>query len=202
MDFAITNSGGLRANLTCPTTDIPTDFCPPFTPPPYPITRGQVGRCFLRQHGRQGADQRGGVKDDVGERRLQDAVRRWAVPASRRPIFTYDIGPRPEPGHSAVRQAADGGCTGTPVDLTAASYWIAENDFMATGGDGNPNFYTAGPPRTSWTRCWPATSPANSAGQPGHRRAGSPCTTSGATHVPDVPALRARPAMACLSMSG
>ena len=41
-DFAITNAGGLRADLTCPTTDIPTDFCPPFTPPPYPITRGQV----------------------------------------------------------------------------------------------------------------------------------------------------------------
>ena len=23
-------------------------------------------------------------------------------------------------------------------------YWIAENDFMATGGDGYPNFYSAG----------------------------------------------------------
>jgi hypothetical protein len=28
-DFAITNSGGLRADLTCPTVDDPTDFCPP-----------------------------------------------------------------------------------------------------------------------------------------------------------------------------
>ncbi|MDH5254351.1 MAG: 5'-nucleotidase C-terminal domain-containing protein, partial [Gammaproteobacteria bacterium] len=42
VDFAITNSGGIRAELTCPTTDRPTDYCPPYTPPPYPITRGQV----------------------------------------------------------------------------------------------------------------------------------------------------------------
>ena len=41
-DFAITNSGGLRADLTCPTTDNPNDFCPAYTPPPFPITRGQV----------------------------------------------------------------------------------------------------------------------------------------------------------------
>ena len=41
-DFAITNSGGLRADLTCPSPDIAGDFCPSFTPPPYPITRGQV----------------------------------------------------------------------------------------------------------------------------------------------------------------
>ncbi len=41
-DFAITNSGGLRADLTCPTTDSPSDFCPAFTPPPFQITRGQV----------------------------------------------------------------------------------------------------------------------------------------------------------------
>jgi 2',3'-cyclic-nucleotide 2'-phosphodiesterase (5'-nucleotidase family) len=42
---------------------------------------------------------------------------------------------------SAVRQAANGTCTGAPVDLTAAStYKIAENDFMMTGGDGYPVF--------------------------------------------------------------
>jgi len=36
---------------------------------------------------------------------------------------------------------ADGSCTATPVDLTAGTtYKIAENDFMATGGDGYPNF--------------------------------------------------------------
>ena len=41
-DFAITNSGGLLANLTSPLVDSPSDFCPPDTPPPFPITAGQV----------------------------------------------------------------------------------------------------------------------------------------------------------------
>src|SRR4026207_66469 len=41
VDFAITNSGGLRADLTCPSPDITGDFCPSFTPPPWVITRGQ-----------------------------------------------------------------------------------------------------------------------------------------------------------------
>ncbi len=41
-DFAITNSGGLRANLTCPFPDVAGDTCPAFTPPPYLITRGSV----------------------------------------------------------------------------------------------------------------------------------------------------------------
>jgi len=41
----------------------------------------------------------------------------------------------------AVRQAADGSCTGAPIDLTVGStYKIAENDFMASGGDGYPFF--------------------------------------------------------------
>jgi 2',3'-cyclic-nucleotide 2'-phosphodiesterase (5'-nucleotidase family) len=60
--------------------------------------------------------------------------------------FTYDIsaaaGSRVT---GAVEQAADGSCTGLAVDLTAAAtYTIAENDFMATGGDGYPNFYFQG----------------------------------------------------------
>ena len=42
---------------------------------------------------------------------------------------------------SAVVADAAANCTATPVDLTAASsYEIAENDFMASGGDGYPNF--------------------------------------------------------------
>ena len=39
--FAITNSGGLRADLTCPATDLSGDFCPAYVPPPHKITRGQ-----------------------------------------------------------------------------------------------------------------------------------------------------------------
>ena len=42
---------------------------------------------------------------------------------------------------SAVLANPDGTCSANPVDLTAAStYKIAENDFMASGGDGYPNF--------------------------------------------------------------
>ena len=60
--------------------------------------------------------------------------------------FTYDVAaPVGSRVTSAVRQAADGSCTGAAVDLTAAStYKIAENDFMATGGDGYPNVYARG----------------------------------------------------------
>jgi 2',3'-cyclic-nucleotide 2'-phosphodiesterase (5'-nucleotidase family) len=40
-----------------------------------------------------------------------------------------------------VRADAAGNCTATPVDLTSSSsYKIAENDFMAGGGDGYPVF--------------------------------------------------------------
>jgi len=42
---------------------------------------------------------------------------------------------------AAVRQAADGSCTGASLDLSVSSnYTIAENDFMAGGGDEYPNF--------------------------------------------------------------
>jgi 5'-nucleotidase-like protein len=54
--------------------------------------------------------------------------------------FTYDISaPVGSRVHSAVRQAAGGTCTA--VDLTAAAtYSLAENDFMASGGGGYPVF--------------------------------------------------------------
>src|SRR6266542_4987804 len=57
--------------------------------------------------------------------------------------FTYDIAlPALSRVTSAVLADASGNCTVTPVDLTAAStYKIAENDFMANGGDGYPNFF-------------------------------------------------------------
>jgi 2',3'-cyclic-nucleotide 2'-phosphodiesterase (5'-nucleotidase family) len=55
--------------------------------------------------------------------------------------FTYDIA---APAGSRVTGAvlADnaGNCTATPVSLTSGTYKIAENDFMAAGGDGYPNF--------------------------------------------------------------
>ncbi len=146
-DFAITNSGGLRADLTCPYPDLAGDFCPSFTPPPYPITRGQVlavlpfGNLVFTVSV-NGAELKTYLENGVS-----------AMPAANGKFpqvsglcFTYDIAaPAGSRVLSAVRQAADGSCTGTPIDLTAAStYTIAQNDFMATGGDGYPNVYARG----------------------------------------------------------
>ena len=146
-DFAISNSGGLRADLTCPTTDVAGDFCSAFTPPPYPITRGQS--LAVLPFGNlaftvtiNGAELKTFLENGVS-----------AMPAAngRFPqvsglCFTYDISlPAGSRVTSAVRQAADGSCTGAAIDLTSAStYTIAENDFMATGGDGYPVVYSRG----------------------------------------------------------
>jgi len=138
-DFAITNSGGLRADLTCPTTDLADDFCPAYTPPPFPITRGQVlavlpfGNIAVTLS-LNGAELKGMLENGVSQ--MPGANGRFAQVSGL--CFTYDIqraaGDRVT---GAVRQSADGSCTGPPVDLTAAStYSIAENDFMADGGDG------------------------------------------------------------------
>jgi len=44
---------------------------------------------------------------------------------------------------SNVRYAnPDGTCSATPVDLGADPYLIAENDFMASGSDGYPKFFS------------------------------------------------------------
>jgi 2',3'-cyclic-nucleotide 2'-phosphodiesterase (5'-nucleotidase family) len=146
-DFAITNSGGLRADLTCPTTDISGDFCPAYTPPPYPISRGQV--LAVLPFGNvvftvtiNGAELKTFLENGVSL--MPSAQGRF--PQVSGLCFTYDISaPAGSRVLSAVRQAADGSCTGAAVDLTAAStYTIAENDFMASGGDGYPNVYSRG----------------------------------------------------------
>jgi 2',3'-cyclic-nucleotide 2'-phosphodiesterase (5'-nucleotidase family) len=144
-DFAITNSGGLRADLTCPTTDNTSDFCPAYTPPPYAITRGQnlavlpFGNVVVT------------LTIDGSELKtmLENGVSTMPSVSGRFPqvsglCFTYDIsavaGSRVT---GAVRQASDGSCTGAAIDLTAASsYTIAMNDFMALGGDGYPVVYS------------------------------------------------------------
>jgi len=143
VDFAITNSGGLRADLTCPTTDNPSDFCPAYTPPPYPITRGQV--LTVLPFGNvvttltiNGAELKAMLENGVS---AMPAVN-GRFPQVSGLCFSYDIAaPAGSRVLSAVRQAADGSCTGAAVDLTAtASYIIAENDFMSAGGDGYPVF--------------------------------------------------------------
>ena len=147
VDFALENAGGLRADLTCPTTDVPGDFCSAYTPPPYPISRGQV--LAVLPFGNvaftvsiTGAELKTSLENGVSQ--VEAAAGRF--PQVSGLCFTYDIAKAPMSRViSAVRQAADGSCTGAPIDLTAAStYTIAENDFMASGGDGYPNVYARG----------------------------------------------------------
>ncbi len=150
-DFAITNSGGLRADLTCPTPDNAGDFCPaalyPFPDGTFPITRGQV--LAVLPFGNvvftvsiNGAELKTFLENGVSS--MPTANGRFPQVAGI--CFTYEItaavGSRVT---GAVRQAADGSCTGASVDLNEAStYTIAENDFMASGGDGYPNVHARG----------------------------------------------------------
>jgi hypothetical protein len=141
-DFAITNSGGLRASLTCPTLDIIDDFCPAYTPPPFLITRGQVlavlpfGNRVVTLHVR-GDELKAMLENSVSS--MPAANGRFAQVAGL--CFTYDIDAAPGSRVTgAVRQASGGACTGPAVDLTAsATFTLAQNDFMAGGGDGYPD---------------------------------------------------------------
>jgi 2',3'-cyclic-nucleotide 2'-phosphodiesterase (5'-nucleotidase family) len=143
VEFAITNSGGLRDRLTCPPAGGGTGFCPAFTPPPYLITRGQVlavlpfGNVVVTLQV-NGAELKTMLENGVSL--MPSANGRF--PQVSGLCFNYNIeAPVGSRVISAVRQAPDGSCTGAAVDLTAAStYKIAENDFMATGGDGYPVF--------------------------------------------------------------
>jgi 2',3'-cyclic-nucleotide 2'-phosphodiesterase (5'-nucleotidase family) len=142
-DFALTNSGGLRESLTCPTTDSPDDFCPAFTPPPFPITRGQV--FSVLPFGNVAATLT--INGAELKAMLENGVSRMPAADGRFPqvsglCFTYNINaPAGSRVISVVRQNADGTCSTTPVDLSAASsYTLATNDFTATGGDFYPNF--------------------------------------------------------------
>jgi 2',3'-cyclic-nucleotide 2'-phosphodiesterase (5'-nucleotidase family)/predicted AlkP superfamily phosphohydrolase/phosphomutase len=143
-DFAITNSGGLRDRLTCPAAGGGTGFCPPSSPPPYPITRGQV--LAVLPFGNvvvtllvNGAELKAMLENGVSL--MPSAQGRF--PQVSGLCFTYNI--EAAAGNrvtGAVRQAADGSCSGAPVDLTSGTaYSIAENDFMVSGGDGYPNFF-------------------------------------------------------------
>ena len=140
-DFAITNAGGLRADLTCPTVDSATDFCPPFSGPNFDITRGQVltvlpfGNVVVTVD-IDGSELKAMLENGISA--MPGVSGRFAQVSGL--CFTYDI--EAAAGSrilSAVRQAVDGTCTGDPVDLTAGStYSLATNDFMASGGDSYP----------------------------------------------------------------
>jgi 2',3'-cyclic-nucleotide 2'-phosphodiesterase (5'-nucleotidase family) len=141
-DFAITNSGGLRADLTCPIVDIDTDLCPPKTGSNFQITDGQVLTVLPFGNNSATLTVDGALLKtylENGVSAMPGASGRFAQVSGL--CFTYDIdaaaGSRVT---GAVRQAIDGTCTGAVVDLTAASsYTLAINDFMAAGGDGYPD---------------------------------------------------------------
>jgi len=189
-DFAITNSGGLRADLTCPTVDVSGDFCGSFTPPPYPISRGQVlavlpfGNLAFTVN-ITGAELKTFLENGVSL--MPSAQGRF--PQVSGLCFRYDIsaaaGSRVL---SAVRQAANGACTGPAVDLTSAStYKIVENDFMATGGDGYPVVFSRGTTQdlmdqvlADYLAAQPGTPPSIAPALQGR----VVCTTSGATACP------------------
>jgi 2',3'-cyclic-nucleotide 2'-phosphodiesterase (5'-nucleotidase family) len=166
-DFAITNSGGLRDNMTCPTTDSSTDFCPaslyPFAAGHFPITRGQV--LAVLPFGNQSAT--ANVDGVLLKEFLETAVAPPPTTGTGRfgqfsglcvryniyaPAKQFDAAGNGIVGTgnrvmNVVRQAADGTCdfaAGTPVGLTAAdNYTLTINDFMMTGGDGYPNVRTS-----------------------------------------------------------
>ncbi|MGH3018207.1 MAG: alkaline phosphatase family protein [Gaiellaceae bacterium] len=143
-EFAITNSGGLRDALTCPPAGGGSGLCPAYTPPPYLITRGQVLAVLPFGNVVVTLDVNGAELKTM----LENGVSSMPGANGRFPqisglCFTYNIeAPVGSRVTGAVRQAPDGTCTGAPIDLTAGGgpYKIAENDFMASGGDGYPNF--------------------------------------------------------------
>lgn len=141
-DFAITNSGGIRADLTCPAIDSATDFCPPYgtPPPPFTITKGQTFTVlpfgnFSVEVVMTGAEFKTMLENGVSQ--MPTAQGRF--PQVSGLCFTYDIaaaaGSRVT---GAVRQdPVDGSCDGAAVNLTAGTtYSVAINDFMSIGGDG------------------------------------------------------------------
>ncbi len=138
-DFAITNSGGLRADLTCPTVDNPTDFCPAPDGGNHDITDGTVLTVLPFGNNAVTLTVTGAELKDHLERGVSAAGSgsgRFAQVSGL--CFTYDI-----EGAVGSRVTSvvfdDGTCTGGPVDLTAgSSYTLAENDFMSSGGDGYP----------------------------------------------------------------
>ncbi len=140
-EIALTNSGGLRADLTCPPEDNPDDYCAPDVAP-NTITRGQVLTVLPFGNVVSTAEINGAELKEI----LEAGVSAMPEPDGGFPqvsglCFTYDIAA--EPGNrvtGAVRAAPDGSCTGEALDLTeATTYTYATNDFTAAGGDDYPD---------------------------------------------------------------
>jgi 2',3'-cyclic-nucleotide 2'-phosphodiesterase (5'-nucleotidase family) len=144
VDFAVTNSGGIRADLTCPTTDNPADYCPAFVPPPFPITRGKAQEVlpfgnYVVTLQVNGAELKSMLENGVSS--MPGVQGRY--PQVSGLCFTYNISNAAGSRVTGAVYADESGCTANPVDLTSATmYDIAENDFMVNGGDTYPNFFS------------------------------------------------------------
>ena len=150
--FALSNSGSLRADLTCPTTDIATDFCPAFAPGLFPITRGQVLTVLPFGNAVTTVTVTGPELKDIlenGVASMPGVNGRFAQVSGL--CFTYDISrtartvfPTPIPGSGsrvtgAVFASPDGSCSLDPVTfLSTDTYTMAMNDFISPGGDAYP----------------------------------------------------------------
>lgn len=184
-DFAITNSGGIRANLTCPAVDIALDYCGPFTPPPFPITRGQAQAVLpfgnvvvtLQVNGAELKSMlEAGLSGMPGVQGRYPQVSGMCV--------TYDIQQPIGSRVTSVVRADSTGCLATPVDLTAGStYEIAENDFMVSGGDTYPNYFDRSVSRDVMVNVVADYITANSPFNPA-LQGRIVCTTTGATPCP------------------
>lgn len=139
VDFAITNSGGIRAALTCPPEG--GDFCPT-DDSQIQISEGQVLTVLPFGNVAVTLEVTGAELKAMIEAGLSSMPEpSGAFPQVSGFCFTYDLGA--EPGSrvtGAVRQAADGSCTGEVIDFSDTStYTLATNDFTASGGDGYPD---------------------------------------------------------------
>jgi 2',3'-cyclic-nucleotide 2'-phosphodiesterase (5'-nucleotidase family) len=141
-DFAITNSGGIRADLTCPIVNNPSDFCNAYTPPPFDISRGQVNTVLPFGNFAVTVD----ISGLELKAMLENGVSLMPSAQGRFPqvsglCFTYNISATVNNRvTSVVYQNPDGTCSANPVGLTGGdTYTIIENDFTAAGGDGYPN---------------------------------------------------------------
>ncbi len=142
-DLALTNSGGIRADLTCPPGG--GEFCPAGAEP-NAISRGQVLTVLPFGNVVATLEVTGALLKEM----LEVGVGSMPEPDGGFPqisgfCFTYDI--TAEPGNrvtGAVRQAEDGSCTGDPLDFSeGTTYTLATNDFTAAGGDGYPDVSAA-----------------------------------------------------------
>ncbi len=146
-DFALTNAGGLRADLTCPKTDNTSDFCPSntaVTTQPYTITRGQVFTVlpfgnFGATVSVNGAELKTMLENGVSQ--MPNADGRFPQIAGL--CFSYNISAAANSRVLSAVRATSSGCGTTPITLTAAyTYTLATNDFTASGGDSYPNYRT------------------------------------------------------------